>query len=694
MAEQNNGDSLLEMFLFETSQNTEQLERIILDTEKDGKFSEESINEIFRIMHTIKGSAAMMSFSNISSLAHKAEDLFYFIRENPAVAYDCSNVSDIILSCMDYINSEMEKIKNHEEADISGGEALIKKVESCLDEISGGKGARPDKKSTAASKNTGIKSDTADSEKSTKSGLNSYRVTLFFDDGCAMENIRAFSIIREMKDYAVNIKYQPENIIDNDDTVFEIRKNGFKISFDSAKTYKELYDIFEKTPFIKDIDLVEGESSENKASTSNEAVKAVSNNENGSKSNHDKPEKHEDAKANDSHQAIQSIISVHVSKLDKLMDLVGEIVIAESMVVENPDLRGLDIPNFQREAQQLHKFVIELQDLVMSLRLVPLTTTFQKTHRIVRDMTKKLGKEAEIKLIGQETEVDKNIIEHLSDPLLHLVRNCIDHGIESEEERIAAGKPPIGTVTIEAYNAGSNVYIIVSDDGRGIDKKKVLEKAKKQNLLKKPESEMTDKEIYNLIFLPGFSTNDSISEYSGRGVGMDVVMQNILSIGGSLSIESEEGKGMAVIMKIPLTVAIIEGMGILVGDRHFTIPISAIKESFKPSPEDLFKDTDGNEMIMIRGECYAIMRLHKQWGIETNVKELTDGILIMVEQDDKKRCIFADSLIGQQQVVVKTLPDLIKKIKTVEGLSGCTLLGDGSISLIIDTGWLVNTDIK
>jgi two-component system chemotaxis sensor kinase CheA len=172
---------------------------------------------------------------------------------------------------------------------------------------------------------------------------------------------------------------------------------------------------------------------------------------------------------------------------------------------------------------------------------------------------------------------------------------------------------------------------------------------------------------------------------------MDVVMQNILSIGGSLSVESEEGKGMAVIMKIPLTVAIIEGMGLLVGDRHFTIPISAIKESFKPSKENLFKDIDGNEMIMLRGECYAVMRLHKQWGIETDVKELTDGILIMVEQDDKKRCIFADSLIGQQQVVVKTMPDLIKKIKTVEGLSGCTLLGDGSISLIIDAGWLVNT---
>lgn len=685
MAE-HNGDSLLEMFLFETSQNTEQLEKIILDTEKAGKFSEEAINEIFRIMHTIKGSAAMMSFSNISTVAHKAEDLFYFIRENPSVEYDCSKITDITLSCMDYINSEMEKIQNNEEADMEGGETLIQKVEHCLNEISGGKGVSRDK-----NKNTSTESKpsqkAAESEKAVSKDNNSenhsYQITVFFDEGCGMENIRAFSIIREMENYAVHIRYQPDNIIDDDDTVYEIRKNGFKISFDSAKTYQDIVDIFQKTPFIRDIDLVEASKSESKANQSSKTAKPEA--KNGQKSGNSKP---------DEHQSVQSLISVNVSKLDKLMDTVGEIVIAESMLVENPDLKGLELPNFQREAQQLHKFIIELQDLVMALRLVPLATTFQKTHRIVRDMTKKLGKEAKIEIIGENTEVDKNIIEHLSDPLLHLVRNCIDHGIESEEERIAAGKPPVGTVTIEAYNAGSNVYVIVRDDGRGIDKKKVLEKAKRQNLLKKPESEMTDKEIYNLIFLPGFSTNETVSEYSGRGVGMDVVMQNILAIGGSLAVESEEGKGMSVIMKIPLTVAIIEGMGISVGNRRFTIPISAIKESFKPDPNDIFKDTDGNEMIMIRGECCAIMRLYKQWGIDTEVTDLADGILIMVEQDDKRRCVFVDSLIGEQQVVVKTLPELIKKIRTVEGLSGCTLLGDGSISLIIDTGWLVNTDIK
>jgi len=677
------GDSLLEMFLFETSQNTEQLERIILDTEKAGKFSEEAINEIFRIMHTIKGSAAMMSFSNISTVAHKAEDLFYFIRENPSVEYDCSNITDIILSCMDYINSEMEKIKNNEEADIEGGEALIQRVERCLHEISGGKGVSRNKNTGTESKSAEKAADGEKVSKDEKSEKHSYQLTVFFEEGCGMENIRAFSIVRDMEDFADHIRFQPEDIVENNDTVFEIRKNGFKIFFDSAKTYQDIIEIFEKTPFVGSINLIETAKAERNQTQKGAKPEVKNGQKNGNK-----------ADKNDEHQSVQSLISVSVSKLDKLMDMVGELVIAESMVVENPDLSGLELPNFQREAQQLHKIINEMQDLVMSLRLVPLASTFQKTHRIVRDMTKKLGKEAEIRIIGEETEVDKNIIEHLSDPLLHLVRNCIDHGIESEEERIAAGKPPVGTITIEAYNAGSNVYVVVRDDGRGIDKNKVLEKAKRQNLLKKPESEMTDKEIYNLIFLPGFSTNETVSEYSGRGVGMDVVLKNILAIGGSLTVESEEGKGMAVIMKIPLTVAIIEGMGILVGNRRFTIPISAMKESFKPDPKDIFTDIYGNEMIMLRGECYAIMRLHKQWGIETEVTNLSDGILILVEQDDKRRCIFADKLIGEHQVVVKTLPELIKRIKTVEGLSGCTLLGDGSISLIIDAGWLVNTDIK
>lgn len=385
----------------------------------------------------------------------------------------------------------------------------------------------------------------------------------------------------------------------------------------------------------------------------------------------------------------QSIISVSLSKLDKLMDLVGEMVIAEAMVIQNPDLKGLELNNFQKAARQLHKITGEIQDVVMSIRMVPVAPTFLKMHRIVRDMSKKLGKTVQLNLIGEETEVDKNIIDHISDPLMHLIRNAIDHGMELPEEREAIGKSRTGTVTLEARNSGSDVLIIVRDDGKGLDKQKILQRAKENGLLNKPENEMTDQEIYNLIVLPGFSTKDNISEFSGRGVGMDVVTKNIEAIGGSISVESIEEMGSTFTLKIPLTLAIIDGMNVKVGNTCYTIPTISIKESFRPKDTDIIKDPDNNEMIMVRGRCYPVMRLHEYYGVANAVTELTEGIFIMVEAKDRVVCIFADELLGQQQVVVKALPNYIKNTRKIKGITGCTLLGDGSISLILDIGEII-----
>jgi two-component system chemotaxis sensor kinase CheA len=366
------------------------------------------------------------------------------------------------------------------------------------------------------------------------------------------------------------------------------------------------------------------------------------------------------------------------------MDLVGEMVIAEAMVIQNPDLRGLALGNFTKAARQLNKITTDIQDMVMSIRMVPLSATFTKMHRIVRDMCKKLDKEVHLEILGEETEVDKNIIEHISDPLMHLVRNSIDHGIESPEERLAKGKAKIGTITLEAKNAGSDVLIIVKDDGKGLNKEKILKKARENNLLFKNEEDMTDKEIFNLILLPGFSTKETVTEFSGRGVGMDVVTKNIEAVGGSLSVDSVAGKGTVITLKIPLTLAIIDGMNIKVGKARYTIPTISIKESFRPKEGDIITDPDGNEMIMVRGQCYLIRRLHEVYKVKTDITKFTDGIIIMVEQDEKTVCVFADELLGQQQVVVKALPQYIQNLKKTRGLAGCTLLGDGSISLILD----------
>jgi len=352
-------------------------------------------------------------------------------------------------------------------------------------------------------------------------------------------------------------------------------------------------------------------------------------------------------------------------------------------------LDGLELNNFQKAAQRLDKIIKEIQDMVMSIRMVSLAATFQKMNRIVRDMCKKLDKEAKLVITGEETEVDKNIIEHISDPLMHLVRNAVDHGIESAQEREASGKSGCGTIMLEAKSAGRDVLITVRDDGKGLRKEEILRKAKEKGLLYKSESDMTDREIYNLVLLPGFSTKDDITEYSGRGVGMDVVAKNIETIGGSVLVDSTPNSGTTITLKIPLTLAIIDGMNIKVGKTVFTLPTISIMESFRPKEGETFTDPEGNEMIMVRGNCYPILRLHQYYNIATDITDFTDGIVIMVEHDDKTLCIFADDLLGQQQIVVKSLPKYIRDFKKIKGLAGCTLLGDGSISLILDIGGLV-----
>ncbi len=307
-------------------------------------------------------------------------------------------------------------------------------------------------------------------------------------------------------------------------------------------------------------------------------------------------------------------------------------------------------------------------------------------HRIVRDMSKKVEKEVELILVGEETEVDKNIIDNLSDPLMHIIRNSMDHGIEDDREtRIAAGKSPTGRIVLEARNSGSDVIISCTDDGRGLNRDKIFEKAQMNGLVSRNAEEYTDKEIYQFIMLPGFSTNETVTELSGRGVGMDVVKRNIEKVGGTVDLDSTPGEGMTVNIRIPLTLAILPSIEISVGKNNYLIPTLNIREAFKPDSKDIIIDPDGNEMIMYRGECFAIVRLHSLFNVATDITDFKDGIMIMIEDDAHMTCVFADVMVGEQQAVVKPIPSFItERIGQIYGISGCTLLGDGSISLIID----------
>lgn len=501
-----------------------------------------------------------------------------------------------------------------------------------------------------------------------------------------MENIRAFMLVSQLKDLCADLTTIPANPENDASCCTEIIKNGFEMIFKPLVPMSEIFQVIESSVNVKNYTVLHDEPEPQSPAPAAAAKPAAAPAKPAvSASSAPKPS---DALP----KTKQSLVSVNQAKLDQLMDLVGELVTTESMVVSNPDLKGLRLDNFNKSTRELHKLTDELQDVVMSIRMVPLSGVFQKMNRIVRDMSKKLDKQVELVTEGGDTEVDKTINEAIGDPFMHMIRNSMDHGIEPIEERRAKGKPDIGRITMIAKNIGSEIVITIADDGAGLNPEVLLRKARENGLLTKPESEYTEKEIFGLIMLPGFSTNKEVTEFSGRGVGMDVVRKNIEKVGGTLSIDSERDKGTTFIIKIPLTLAIVDGMELEIGSTIYTLPIASITQSFKIyDNSQILHNTDGTEMIMLRGECFPLIRLHRLFDVETQITELGDGIVILIENGTSAACLFADKLLGEQQVVVKPFPTFLNKyaIKQI-GLSGCTILGDGSISLILDANALLN----
>ena len=651
-------DNMLEMYLYETNTLMEQLDELLIEAEKNADFTTNDVNEIFRIMHTVKGSSAMMEFSTLMEIAHHIEDLFFYIRENGMDSLDESHKTDLfnlMFQSTDALRVEVEKIENDEPLS-TNIDPIINNINSFLEKISS-----TEEKSSDASSAGEAASDMPVADEKAIALINQelagcpissmpYFIRVHFEEGSGMENLRAFMLITALREIDLQFEHYPEDVETNSSTSESIVDNGFYVAVSSSDDVEKALQVVKLQNSIQTYEVIENAATkpaedtpaaaspqdapaENTASApANTAAAAAS--APASKTPPATSSAHNNAPVK------QSLISVNLSKLDSLVAIVGEIVITESMVTSSPDLQNLKLDNFMKSARQLRKLTDDLQDIAMSLRMVPLSGTFQKMNRIVRDMKKKLNKDVRLTLVGENTEVDKTVVDSIGDPIMHIVRNSMDHGVETTaEERIAAGKDPQAEIILSAAHTGSEVIISISDDGQGMDPDKILSKAERNGILTKPASDYSKKEILSLLMLPGFSTNEEVTEFSGRGVGMDVVKKNVEAVGGTISITSELGKGSCTTLKIPLTMAITDGMEISVGKSMFTIPIANIE----------------------------------------------DGILIWVETADKSYCLFVDELLGEQQVVVKPLSPFLGNFNIKNsGIGGCTILGDGNISLILD----------
>jgi len=469
-----------------------------------------------------------------------------------------------------------------------------------------------------------------------------------------MENLRAFLIVQNLKNYVKILEYQPSDIENNMQSAEKIKKDGFLIVIETPMKKEDVLKLFESFAWVKDIKLSETleKSAQDKEELSNQSYFSYTN----------------------------KLINVNIEKVDKLIDLIGEMVITFSMIVQHSEIKGDENSSIKNLTIQMSKLIRELQEVAMSMRMLPLSSTFQRMKRIIVEMSTKLQKPVEVHISGEETELDKVLIEHITDPLIHIVRNAIDHGIESQSERLQKGKSKVGNIYITAKNSGSEVIISIQDDGKGIDKEKIIKKALEKKLISSAD-DISENELFDLIFLPGFSTKEETTEYSGRGVGLDIVKRSIQKIGGKIVVESSKDVGTKFTIKIPLTLAIIDGMLIEVNGNIFVLPLNSIVETFKLEKTQIISE-NGVPFVYRRGLCFNIVDLNRIFFAGNMLSRIKQSYLgILVTNGEKSAILLVDNMISQQQIVIKTLPAILNQVR---GISGCTLLGSGQIAFILD----------
>ena len=712
-------DEFISIFLSEANEIVEGLENDLVLLE-DNKSDEDLLNKIFRSAHTLKSSAGTVGFTTMSELNHVAENLLEKVRSGKLDV--TPTMITVLLEFLDTVKIMLQNIIDGKgEADgVNNIESLKAKIKAIADgnEIDASVQA-PTTSSAAPTVKKEIQTSTQaqaieepDKKEESASGSNVFHISMSFKATIFDNGIDPLMFLNDLRDIGTisNLKIDSSNVppisaLEDPYTCY----TQFSLDISTNSTLEQVQNIFLFVIDDNDINISDAKVSvqkEDKIETQTETQVAEETKEEKTieetKSQEEAKEeiKTEQAKPQTSAAKSQAPSSVKVQapstvrvdtrKLDSLMNLIGELVIAQSRIMQLT--QSLDIDNGLKEAvSSMDRTSRQIQEEVMNIRMMPVGPIFNQFHRYVRDLNLELNKEVKLVLKGETTEIDKNMLEQLSDPLKHIIRNSMDHGIErTKEERIARGKPEFGTITMSAAHQEGHVVIEVSDDGNGLNKERIYNKAIEKGLLSK-DGKYSDAEIYRTIFSPGLSTAEKITDISGRGVGMDVVRANVEKMKGKIEIKSEEGKGSTFIIKLPLTLAIIEGITFALGEQIYIMPLISIIEQMKVKNEQIKPFEGRGEMIKIRDEYLPLIRLHKVFEIDTHIEDIDNGIVVVVEAGYRRCAIFVDELLDQQQVVIKSLDSAFSKHS---GISGGTILGDGRIALIIDIQGLVNISLQ
>lgn len=655
-----------------------------------GEIDDDTVNGIFRAAHSIKGGAGTFGFSHISEFTHGLETLLDQIRNGEREA--THEVIETLLSAVDTLREMLTAVQNSSDVD----EEKVAQVSHALEKILDAAVAETEMNVEDTSLPESHESDTTETNTQQQSWLIHFKpLPHLLQTG--NEPIRMFRELAELGELAVTVN--DEELPPFTDLDPEICYFSWELTLTGEMDEAQINEVFEWVD--GDCELTIERLQENEASDSPELLQE--------QKSHDKPEVVEtisqpmatdidsnavgapsktpiktDAspkKKTVSSDASTASIRVGTDKVDSLVNLVGELVITQSMLGQIGDNFDVSmLPQLIDGLEQLERNTRELQESIMRIRMLPISFVFNRFPRLVHDMTSKLGKQVELVLTGEQTELDKTVMEKIGDPLVHLVRNSLDHGLETPEKRLAANKSETGVLKLNAYHQGGNIVIEISDDGAGLNEEKILQKAIEKGLVE-PNESLSPEKIHELIFLPGFSTADQVSDLSGRGVGMDVVRKNINSLGGAVEVKSESGIGSTFTIRLPLTLAIMDGQIIQVADQRYIIPLISIIESVEVDISKVKKVTGKGELYKIRDEYVPLIRLRNVFNLDGGIEDLEHGLLVIVDCEDYKIGLFVDELLAQQQVVIKSLETNFRKVK---GLAGATILGDGTVALILD----------